>query len=525
MFHDHDFDPEASLPVNADTLSQDVELVTVIDAMAAGDKFLWGIANTAVLRSLSDVDEITYRQDVVRDCLAQEQVVRELYDLSVEAITRERKVFGWMSDRYPAAILQHAIEVLEIFTQLLKILRSVAEEHSDDFQSEGFTRFFQMLMDELGDDYFRTIDLHLRRLRLKGGVLLSARLDSGGKGQGLVLRRPNQVKQTLGEKLSAFTHPDPSFRIADRDEAGANALSDLRGQGINLVADALARSTDHILSFFRMLRNELGFYVGCLNLRRALTEKEQPAAFPTATESDTIVFHCRTLYDVSLALVSDQPVVGNDVSADDIPLIMVTGANRGGKSTFLRSVGLAQLMMQCGMFVPAEEFTANVCTGIFTHFKREEDASMSSGKLDEELSRMSEVVDTISPRSLILFNESFASTNEREGSEIGRQVIHALLVTNVKVVFVTHQYDLAHSFAADSERTRFLRADRERTFKLVEGAPLTTSFGGDLYKRIFETAPSSSDRPARVDGFDRWALAETESLVRNPSRCEMIEGS
>ena len=88
-----------------------------------------------------------------------------------------------------------------------------------------------------------------------------------------------------------------------------------------------------------------------------------------------------------------QRVVGNDVNADDKDLVIITGANQGGKSTFLRSLGLAQLMMQCGMFVPAESFCANVCDGIFTHYKREEDVTMKSGKLDEELSRMSDIVD------------------------------------------------------------------------------------------------------------------------------------
>ena len=60
---------------------------------------------------------------------------------------------------------------------------------------------------------------------------------------------------------------------------------------------------------------------------------------------------------------------------------------RGGKSTFLRSAGLAQLMMRCGMFAAAESCRANVCDSIFTHYKREEDNTIESGKLDEELSR------------------------------------------------------------------------------------------------------------------------------------------
>jgi DNA mismatch repair ATPase MutS len=150
-------------------------------------------------------------------------------------------------------------------------------------------------------------------------------------------------------------------------------------------------------------------------------------------------------------------------------------------------------MMQCGLIVPAESFCANLCDGIYTHFKREEDASMKSGKLDEELSRMSSLLDSMTPNSIVLFNESFASTNEREGSEIARQIVQALIESGIKVLYVTHMFDLASGFlSADRKDTLFLRAERlvdgQRTFQLIEAEPLRTSYGQDLYRRIFEPA-------------------------------------
>ena len=74
---------------------------------------------------------------------------------------------------------------------------------------------------------------------------------------------------------------------------------------------------------------------------------------------------------------------------------MITGANQGGNSTLVRALGLAQLMMQSGMFVGADSFRANVCSGVHTHYKREEDLTMEGGKLDEELGRMSQLVDRL----------------------------------------------------------------------------------------------------------------------------------
>ncbi len=131
---------------------------------------------------------------------------------------------------------------------------------------------------------------------------------------------------------------------------------------------------------------------------------------------------------------------------------------------------------------------------------------MEKGKLDEELSRMSEIADELAPGSMVLFNESFASTNEREGSQIARQIIRALREAGVKVAIVTHLYDLAHSLSTASPGgALFLRAERgpdgARTFKLRPGAPLPTSFGEDLYSRIFpdDTQPTAP-RPSTEDG-------------------------
>ena len=103
---------------------------------------------------------------------------------------------------------------------------------------------------------------------------------------------------------------------------------------------------------------------------------------------------------------------------------------------------------------------------------------------------MSEIADAVAPNSLVLFNESFGATNEREGSEIARQITCALLERQVKVFFVTHLYDFAHSMVERQMRDGlFLRAERladgSRTFKLVAGEPLQTSYGEDLYREVF----------------------------------------
>jgi hypothetical protein len=498
MYRDRDIDPVEEPPTNAAALTQDLELDTLFGAMAAGDEFLLEVVKKSVLTRLDEPEAILYRQRILADCLERPAIVREMYDIAVEAIEREKKVWGW--GQSPEGMLHRSVEVVKLFTDLLKRLRRIADQHGGEFRSEGITTLFRMLARELDDEYLSSVEDHLRRLEFRDGVLMSAELDDGNKGARYVLRKPWNMEQGWMERLQAWgeqlflgNRSDFVYEIPDRDESGFRALTELRGRGIGLVAGALGQSADHILGFFRMLRSELGFYVGCLNLRERLAGKGEPICFPEPFAAGKAILSARGLYDLCLSLSVKERAVGNDVSADDKSLVMITGANRGGKSTFLRGIGLSQLMMQCGMFVPAEIFRANVCGGIFTHYKREEDVSMKSGKLDEELGRMSAIVDDMTPNGIVLLNESFASTNEREGSEIARQIVRALLETGIKVIYVTHLFDLAQGFyLAKMDAALFLRAERlsdgRRTFRLVEGEPLPTSYGEDLYRRIFGAA-------------------------------------
>ena len=489
-YRERDFDPKQKLPSNEAALMQDLELNALFEAMAQNDKFLFGVAKQAVLSSLNNPDAIHYRQEILKDCLKNPAVVRQIYQIPLQSIQNKQKHWMGVFSRYPGAILSGAVEMLEMFVGLLKELKGIADEHAGEFESEGFQRFFAMIKQELRDEYFAVVENHLKELKFRNGVLLSAELGKGNEGTNYVLRKPNSKDPKWMNRVFSKKSPVYSFTIPSRDDHGARALGELRDRGINLVANAVAQSADHIDSFLNTLRLELAFYIGCLNLSEQLAELGEPIAFPLTSASHERKHSFTGLYDVCLALTMKKKVVGNNVNADNEDLVIITGANQGGKSTFLRSIGLAQLMMQCGMFVAAESFSANVCSGLFTHYKREEDTSMKSGKLDEELGRMSIIVANITSDCLVLFNESFAATNEREGSEIARQIVSALLEKQIKIFFVTHQYEFAHScFDKNMESAIFLRAERQpdgaRTYKLMAGEPLQTSYGEDLYHKIF----------------------------------------
>ncbi|MDE2482057.1 MAG: DNA mismatch repair protein MutS [bacterium] len=493
LHRERDFDWDTKLPKNADDLIQDLGLQTLFDAMAGEDRVIPTVAPKVVLGGLRDVDALLYRQAVLRDCLAHREIVREIYALAEEAITEERRSFWGLTSRYPSTILRRGRDILPMFLAILKRMRLIAEAHADWFASDGFRRFFSMLETELEDDYLAKVDGLLKTVEFPDGILMSVRLGKGNHGTDYVLREFVRPNKNWIERILPPAEDGLTYHIPPRDESGMRALSELGDRGINLVADALGQSTEHILAFFTTLRSELAFYLGCVNLQEQLTAKGEPTCFPAISPAGARIRDGANLYDACLSLLAKERIVGNDAAADGKSMIVITGANRGGKSTFLRSLGIAQLMMECGMFVPANSYRASLSSGVFTHYKREEDASMESGKFDEELKRMNDMVAELSPNAFVLFNESFAATNDREGSEIARQIAEALVDSGVEVAFVTHLYEFAHRLWVErKDTTLFLRAPRsddgERSFRLAEEEPLPTSYGEDIYYRVFGEA-------------------------------------
>lgn len=513
LYKNRNFDPNEKLVWNHDALVQDLELTTLFNSMANGDEFIFNVVKSALLNAVkTDAEEVVYRQRILQDCMKNKPVIDEIYSIAVETIEKEKHNFWGIFSKYPDSILYRSLEVLEMYVQMLKKLRTIADAYFSDFSSEGFQLLFQKLKSDLSDDYFKTLQEHLHELKFRQGLLISAQLGNGNKGTNYVLRRLEVSKLVWWKRLISkfilpFTGNDEqswfrklldkdnsvyTFYVNSRDEGGIRSLHDLRDEGINLVANSLAQSSDHILGFFNSLRAELAFYVGCLNLYDQLSKLKAPVVFPVV-EDQLVHNHVFTeMYDVCLALTLGKHIVGNDLSGRSKKLIIITGANQGGKSTFLRSVGQSQLMMQSGMFVPAISYRANLCDSLITHFHREEDSGMKSGKLDEELNRMDQIINRITPKTIVLFNESFAATNEREGSEIARQIVKALLAHHIKIFFVTHLYHFASGFYSDGlAYALFLNAEREadgsRPFKLSEGEPLETSYGNDLYEEIFGT--------------------------------------
>ena len=138
MYSDRDFDPGQELPSQEPELAADLELDILLAAMAGGDKFLYAMARQGIHSALTTPAEITYRQHVLADCVARPEVIRDLYDLAVEGVGAERRVFGFLFRDSPDTILRRSLELMRLYVALLRRLAKAGQQHAPGFRSAGF---------------------------------------------------------------------------------------------------------------------------------------------------------------------------------------------------------------------------------------------------------------------------------------------------------------------------------------------------------------------------------------------------
>ena len=456
----------------------DLEMEHVLDVMSGGDEEIFEICRQVIDKSLQTKSEILYRQEILKDCIKNSEAVINIYKICVDTVAKRNNAWYGLSMTHSSTIFSNAIELLKIYMEALVDIRKVLERES--FSSEGMRRFSDLIIRELSDDYLKELKSLKEDIDDRDSIIISAEFGDFLQGISYAKCRKEHGFSRLQWLIL------PSYTVSERDVSGTKDIEDRVDRAVNKVADSTSRAAENLERFVNQLRKEISFYVGAVNLFNEMNELNLPICFPLPLDENRRVWE--DLCDVSLALMTKKKVIGNYIESNDKKLYLITGANQGGKTTFLRSVGQCQLMAQSGLFVCAKKCEIPINKTVYTHFKREEDEKMSSGKLDEELERMSNIIDEIKTGSLLLSNESFSSTNDLEGSEIFEQITDGLIDSGVEVFSVTHLVNYADLYA-DKNTTMCLRAQRsedgKRTFRLVNARPLKTAYGEDIYNKIF----------------------------------------
>ncbi len=205
--------------------------------------------------------------------------------------------------------------------------------------------------------------------------------------------------------------------------------------------------------------------------------------------------HTKGIYNLKLAIKKaagemSEEIIGNDFDfSDDARIYVMTGPNRGGKTTFTQAVGLSFLLAQNGIYVPADEFRVSPCDNIFTHFPADENDTVDLGRLGEESQRIAQIFNQATDLSLLLFNESLATTNVSEGLYIAKDVIKAMRFVGTRTIFNTHMHELArnpdeiNSMVEGSSRVQSLVTgveNGERSFRVYIAPPQGLSYARDI---------------------------------------------
>ena len=499
-------------------LVDDLGLDLLLDAMAAGDEHVRRVCSAWLLAGLEDVEEVGRRQGVVADALAHPEVVAAMYAAIGSGLETARRSSAGLYRESPEPVVRRSVERLRVHLDILRRLRGQARRVRGSVRSGPWRELVEELVTVVAEDADAEMEALLEELTFPRGMLLSARIGRGATGVDHVLRRP----RSQGWLSRSVDRSGDSFELPDRDDEAVTALAAWRERALAPVATQLSAAADDVEAFLRRLRDELAFLLGAIQLGDRLAGAGLETCFPEVVagpaasrssdgagagaaagdgvgagdgrEATAPRWRASGLYDPALALRIGAEVVPGDLDADGAGLVVVTGANQGGKSTLLRAIGSAQVLAQAGLFVPAAQLRLELRSRVHVHFGREEDRRLRRGRLEEELERMRRITERLQPGDLLLANESFASTNEAEGSAVAHGVFTALADAGIRVVAVTHLYELARRLQADDrDDTLFLRARREedgtRPYRIEPGSPEPTSYGRDLYLDIFGEEP------------------------------------
>jgi DNA mismatch repair ATPase MutS len=173
--------------------------------------------------------------------------------------------------------------------------------------------------------------------------------------------------------------------------------------------------------------------------------KNLPMCKPEPAPMSDRVTELSRAYNICLALSTEKIVCNGIRFNDENRIFIVTGPNGGGKTVFAKAVGLAQILFQLGMFLPAEKARISPVDHLFTLFNAAENFDQRIGKFEEECQRVRTILDSATENSMILFNEAFNSTSYRDACTISENVMKSISAIGVRAMFVTHLHELAQN--------------------------------------------------------------------------------
>ncbi len=471
---------------------RDLNLETVLDHMA--DR--WGGSCREYFRYLPQTrEEEAYRRgiygDVKKKAVFDALAIFSARMTDADELRRKKEAVPSPSLQYDVWQIRELRSRCDACVGLGKALDRAA------LSSEGMCRFRGILKDILEDAGFRR--MHER---------VSAITEWIGTFRMVITYEKDRIRVTPGEAPGSYEAlPEDGAARLQNPFAAALTLTETEKKCLQILerkdpaffAELRNVSAEYGGQKIRVIRRftkEIRFYLSYGALQKEM--EEDGFSFTTPTTADNRPMEGRGLYDLALACVfrpSGKKVVPNDFRyGDEERFFILTGPNRGGKTTFARSLGQLVYFARIGLDVPAVSANVPFFRDIQTHFSVEESIESGRGKLKEELVRLSPMMKEEKKETFVVINELFTTAASGDALIMGRRVLEHFIRLRCRGIYVTHLEELAEACGGSVSLRAMRNGKGEPTFEILRGRPGDTACAGELVKQYRLTYEQLKER-------------------------------
>ncbi len=445
------------------------EKVNISDEVIAelGLDFLIDLKNSSLSDYFTtDKATIEYRMAVVNDLLENPNIVDTLKSVLslLNDIIELRQI---KSETEVAKNYLYSITEIELYIDIVAKLSKGFQSVRDNIKSSALKKLTETVTELSESEYHRELNRKLGDLTAKvhevksvtigvnldsefrptdaGVISLNAEHFKSGKVIDKILRMDfKDDDYTCIASLVPYTNSQTDNAKIAFTNAFNNAMNDIFKSDIRqwrqLVQSYVLSNTDFLLR----IMPEIEFLTKAQHMLLAIRSRGLSLCTPEIADIDAREFSAEGIYNPTVALKVDEPMVKNNIDFDDKAKIYVlTGPNRGGKSVITCAVGQVQALAQLGLPISADSAKISPVTAIYTHFPTDSGDTIEKGRLGEECARLNEIFDTVDKYSLVLLDESFSSTGSYEASFIASEVLTGFSIVGCRCLFSTHLHELS----------------------------------------------------------------------------------
>lgn len=455
---------------------KDLNLDQVIDAITAGKQAYH--LKPFFYTPLHDIEAIRYRQEVMRDFDEDPALTAHLKSFADQMVIVRRYLSLVENLEFPHHKRGWFLEAALLYSTAVRRLMQDLEQSA--LRSRGLIAFRDFLHACVYSETFRTFaeeaqDVKRRLSELKYCIIIQpgrfkVKMYEGEPDYSVEVERTFEKFQQHAVKEYRFD-PDRSSGMNHVEAQILEFVSRLYPEpfaALDRFCESHAGFVDETIQTFD---REIQFYIAYLDFIADMRRRGLPFCYPAVTAGREV--YVRDGFDLALAHAlrnTSNPVVCNDFFLQGPErIIVVTGPNQGGKTTFARMFGQLHYLAGLGLLVPAREARLALFDHIFTHFEREEDISNLRGKLEDDLIRIHDILQHATSESIVVLNEVFASTTVKDAILLSKAIMERLMELDLLCVWVTFLDELSslNEKTVSMVSTVLEEDPTQRTFKII----------------------------------------------------------